>query len=97
METAEKVPKHRQKDHAPIFPACVARPVSKTELFSEPDAIQALKNERGRLWDKKVWDHDGVREWSEVAREAANQGREIHMGRRFGLCVEKGSELPKRG
>ena len=48
----------------------------------------------GRLWDKKVWDHDGVREWSDVAREAAKQGREIHMGRLFGLCVQKGSELP---
>ena len=95
METADKTQKHRQQDISPIFPACVARPVSKTELFSEPDAIQALKKEWGRLWDKKVWDHDGVREWSEVAREAASQGHEIHMGRLFGLCVEKGSELPK--
>ena len=48
----------------------------------------------GRLWDKKDWDHDGVREWSDVAREAASQGKEIHMGRLFGLCVQKGSELP---
>ena len=42
-----------------------------------------------------MWDHDGVREWSDVAREAASQGKEIHMGRLFGICVQKGSELPK--
>ena len=87
MKTAEKAPKHRHKDQLPLFPACVARPVSKSELFSEPDAVQAMKKEWGRLWDKKVWDHDGVREWSDVAREAANQGKEIHMGRLFGICV----------
>ena len=95
MCTIVEEPKHRQKDEAPFFPACVARPVSKAELFAEPAAVKALKTEWGRLWDKKVWDHDGVREWSDVAREAASQGKEIHMGRLFGLCVEKGSELPK--
>ena len=94
MKTADVKPKHRHKDQLPMYPACVARPVSKPELFSEPDAIQAMKKEWGRLWDKKVWDHDGVREWSDVAREAASQGKEIHMGRLFGLCVQKGSELP---
>ena len=66
----------------------------KTELFSKPDAVKAMNKEWKRLWDKKVWDHDGVREWSDVAREAASQGKEIHMGRLFGICVQKGSELP---
>ena len=95
MCTIAEEPKHRHKDEPPLFPACVARPVSKTELFAEPGAVKALKTEWGRLWEKKVWDHDGVREWANVAREAASQGKEIHMGRLFGLCVEKGSELPK--
>ena len=94
MLAVHETPKHRNKDQMPLYPACVARPVSKPEMFSEPDAVQAMKKEWGRLWEKKVWDHDGVREWSDVAREAAQQGREIHMGRLFGLCVQKGSELP---
>ena len=95
MCTVVQAPKHRHKDQDPLFPAGVARPVSKAELFAEPAAVKALKAEWGRLWDKRVWDHDGVREWSDVACEAASQGKEIHMGRLFGLCVEKGSELPK--
>ena len=81
MCTVVQAPKHRHKDQAPLFPACVARPVSKTELFAEPEAVKALTTEWGRLWDKNVWDHDGVREWSDVARDAAGQGQDIHMGR----------------
>ena len=94
MATTEPTAVHRQKDQIPLYPACVSRPVSKPEMFSKPDAMQAMKKEWGRLWDKKVWDHSGVREWSDVAREASKQGKEIHMGRLFGLCVQKGSELP---
>ena len=53
-----------------------------------------MPNGRG-FRDHNVWYAHGVREWSGVAREAASQGKEIHMGRLFGLCVQKGSELPK--
>ena len=44
---------------------------------------------------KNVWGHDNVRDWYEVAREAQRAGKKLHMGRLFGLCVEKGSELPE--
>ena len=45
MCTVAKAPNHRHKDQAPLFPACVARPVSKAELFAEPTAMKALKAE----------------------------------------------------
>ena len=85
---------HRQKDLPPIFPACVARPVSKDEMKSKPKAMEAMKAEWERLWDKGVREHKQVREWSDVAHGAQRAGKKGHMGRLFGLCVEKGSELP---
>ena len=85
---------HRPKTSNRLpFPACVARPVGKKELMREKKAIEAMKAEWKRLWDKKVWDASTVAEWSDVAREARRRGEEIHMGRLFGLCVEKGAEL----
>ena len=75
--------------------ACVARPVSRREMADEPDAQKAAASEWKRLWDKKVWDHKVVREWSDVSSEARKEGKTIHVGRIFGICVEKSSELPK--
>ena len=46
-----------------------------------------------KLEDTKVWLIDDVREWREVRTEAANEGREIHVGGLHELTVEKGSEL----
>jgi hypothetical protein len=75
-------------------PACVARPVGKAKLRREPLALKAIKAEWGRLRAKRVWDIASVREWNNVAAEARREGKEIHVGRLFGICVEKGSELP---
>ena len=36
-----------------------------------------------------------MREWDDVAREARRRNETVHMGRLFGICVEKRSELPK--
>ena len=75
--------------------ACVARPVGKREIEAEPKAQEAVRKEWDRLWKKEVWDASTVREWTDVAAEARRDGREIHMGRLFGICVEKAAELPK--
>ena len=37
----------------------------------------------------------GVREWSEVAREARGDLDKAHVGRLFAIMVEKNSELPE--
>ena len=94
MPTVPTVKKHRQRDLPMLFPACVSRPVSKKEMTLNPKAMLAMNAEWKRLWDKGVWDHTGVREWSDVAREAQRTGKTVHLGRLFGLCVQKGSELP---
>ena len=36
MATIEAPTKHRPKDLHPDYPACVARPVSKTEMMEKP-------------------------------------------------------------
>ena len=101
MPTADFDDVHREKRPITTFglPCAVARPVGKAEREREPEAQKAIRAEWLRLRNKKVWDEDSVREWSDVASEARRRKLEdpthnVHMGRLFGICVEKGSELP---
>ena len=89
------------------FPAAVARPVTRreyeganTDPVTKKKALDARTAEWGRLKSKTVWLIKSVREWDVVAREAREKQKKdpsyrIHMGRLFGLMVEKGAELPK--
>ena len=88
---------HRHKNPISTYglPACVARPVGKKEIEQEPAAQLAVQKEWDRLWKKHVWDASTVREWTDVAAKARDEKKEIHMGRLFGICVEKAAELPK--
>ena len=74
--------------------ACVARPVRKAEIARESKAQEAQRKEWYNLRAKDVWCPDVVREFSEVARTARENNAKAHLGRIFGLMVEKGSELP---
>ncbi len=75
--------------------ALVARPVRKDELAVTPKAQEAMDAEWNRLLAAKVWDTTNVREWDDVAAEAVLNKKEVQFGYLFGICVEKGSELPK--
>ena len=55
-----------------------------------------MDKEWKRLWDKNVWDAASVREWNDVAAEARCNKVDVHMGRLFGIMVEKAAELPWR-
>eukprot|EP00974_Lingulodinium_polyedra_P108570 10508327-Lingulodinium_polyedra.AAC.1 len=74
MPTVAVSDKHGARDHTPMFPVCLARPVSKGEMFNNPKAVEGMKSEWKRLWGENVWDPGGVRERSEVAREAQRKG-----------------------
>ena len=63
-------------------------------MLANPKAMAAMHEEWNRLWDNSVWDHNDIREWPYVAYTAQREGESVHMGRLFGLCVQKGSELP---
>ena len=89
--------KHRIKSPETTYgvPACVARPVGKKEIASQPKAREAAVKEWKRLWEKDDWDANVVREWHDVAAEARKDHVDVHMGRLFGIMVEKAAELPE--
>ena len=84
------------------IPAMVARPVSKDGIKRDNDAngddgecSKSIKKEWSNLKSKGVFDFKTVRSWAEAAKEARRHGRTEHMGRAFGIMVEKNYELPK--
>ena len=87
---------HREyipKDDSFVY-ALVARTVGQAERMSNPKAKAALQSEWDKLRRQGVWDEKRVRPWNEVAAEARKEGRSVHVGRIFEICVEKNSELP---
>lgn len=88
---------HRPKDTPGLFQhmtAMVARPVSRTEMRANEKARLAAHKEWNRLRDNTVWDESVVLNWSDAWANARKEGQYIHKGRVFGICAEKGSELP---
>ena len=77
------------------FNACVARPVNRKEVASNPAARKACKSEWDRLRARGAWfeDRKSVREWKSIAAEARQNEETVHVGRLFCICVEKGSEF----
>ena len=54
-----------------------------------------MNKEWKALRDLGAWNGKGAREWSGVRDEAKKKGIRMHVGMVFGICVEKGSELPE--
>ena len=96
MRTHGKEP-HRSKLDASLqfLNACVARPVTKKEYKGNQEAEDAESAEWARLIDRGVWSYAKVRNWSSIASEARCTGKVVHLGRVFGIMVEKGAELEK--
>ena len=94
--------KHRSKTQHSMVNACVARPVSKKEVESNPKALRAKQAEWDRLRAVPrpdggigVWNESLVAEWRDVKRKALKEGKKVHIGRIFDILVEKNSELPE--
>ena len=68
---------------------CVARSVSKKEAATNPDAAKAMDKEWDKLEKQTAWVLDKVREWSEVSKEANSKNVRVHVGRVFGILVER--------
>ena len=75
--------------------AMIARPVKAAELRWNRDAQGRMQEEIDKLNMRDVWSFEGVRQWADVAKEAKAKGVKAHMGNAFGICVEKGSEMPQ--
>ena len=72
----------------------VARPITRQEITNTLAASQSLKDEAQKLVEKGAWDPTGVREWQHAADAARATGEQAHVGRIFGIVVEKHPELP---
>ena len=74
--------------------AYIARSVGSAETERNPGALKAKDSEWEKLWNQHVWDHTTIKSYHNVMYEARCAGKYIHIGALFGICVEKGSELP---
>ena len=54
-----------------------------------------MDDEFNKLARKDTFDFESVQPWKSVRNRARATGKTVHIGLVFGLCVEKGSELPK--
>jgi hypothetical protein len=96
---------HREKIRSfeGLYPACIARKVSKNEVQRTPAAKAALDKEWEKLANHKrpdpkdkgvgCWDVGRVMEVDEVRAQARKEGKKVHIGRICELCVQKNSEL----
>ena len=48
-----------------------------------------------KLAKRGCWDEEAVEEMHVVKERARRSGATTHFGKIFGICVEKGGELPK--
>jgi len=78
-----------------MFNAMVSRPVGRKEMMEEPDAKASMRNEWLGQHKQRVYDFSIVREYDDVVAEAKREGKEVHMARVRGICVEKSYQLPK--
>ena len=77
---------HREKHRRPIFPACVALPVSRSEVNASREAKLARDKEWSNMRHKReVWRDSTVMEWRDVALRARRVHQTAHMARLFGI------------
>ena len=79
-----------------LYNAMVSRPVGRKEMMEDPDAKASTRNEWLGQHKQGVYDFSVVREYDDVVAEAKREGKEVHMARVHGICVEKNYQLPKR-
>ena len=78
-----------------LYNAMVSRPVGRKEMMEDPDAKASTRNEWLGQHKQGVYDFSVVREYDDVVAEAKREGKEVHMARVHGICVEKNYQLPK--
>ena len=87
---------HREKNNVDddgininkMFNTAVARPVARKEMMENEDACKAMRKEWLGQHAAGVYDFSVVREYDDVAREAKKSGKEVHMARIHGICVD---------
>ena len=71
----------------------VTRQLSRSEVLSRPDALEAIRKEFQGIGDMGTWNLDTVREEGRVRAEALREGIVIHIGDLLAICSERNMEL----
>ena len=74
-------------------PAAVTRLLSRSEMFANKNALQAVRKEADGLEDAKTWLLGSAREKEDVIKESKHTGVSIHLGQLMSICSEKFSEM----
>ena len=75
--------------------AAVTKLLSRAEMLSSPEALQAVKAEADGLVSKGTWDLSSVREQDAVRSEAKSSGTSVHFGQLMTIASIKFHELAK--
>ena len=75
--------------------AAVTKLLSRAEMLSSPEALQAVKAEADGLVAKGTWDLSSVREQDDVRSEAKATGTSVHFGQLMTIASIKFHELAK--
>jgi hypothetical protein len=86
---------HRPRVSVGHASAHVCRQLNRKDIRAEEGAIAALQKELAGLRAAGNWDETGVREWHHVSSESKRSGVKVHIGRIFGIVVEKNTQLKK--
>lgn len=78
-----------------MFNTAVARRVGRKEMTENDDARKSMRKEWLGQHEAGVYAFSVVREYDDVVAEAKKAGKEVHMARIHGICVEKNFQLPK--
>ena len=77
--------KGRTKEREIAQNAYIARSVGRVEMEKRSKAKKAQDTEWSKLSDQKVWGSSTVKNYHQVMYV----GKYIHIGKLFGICVEK--------
>ena len=80
---------HLDEIGSPQVPLAVTKLLDRLEMFADPKAMQAVRDEGQALVDAGTWRMDRVREKDELIADAQSRGEKIHLGDLTSICSIK--------
>ena len=92
---------HREKDlvdHAPPLSvlAAIHKLLTRKEMWNEPKALEAVRNEAEGMRQMQVWDDNSVQEYDTLLPTARSQGKELNVANLMSICSIKHWETPHK-
>ena len=75
--------------------AMVTKLLSRAEMLSSPEALEAVRQEAAGLRSVPVWDEENPREFADVQAQARRTGTKVHFGKLMSIASIKFWELAK--